>query len=42
MKRLSACLLKEYDNATLIYNCRNEFVEGEAKASKIRDYYHVN
>ena len=41
MKRLSARQQEEYDNATLCYICRHEFVEGEAKGPKVRDHDHI-
>ena len=41
MKRLSARQQEEYDNATRCYICRHEFLEGEAKGSKVRDHDHI-
>ena len=41
MKRLSARQQEEYDNATRCYICRHDFVEGEAKGPKVRDYDHI-
>ena len=41
MKRLSVRQQEEYDNATRCYICRHEFIEGEAKGSKVRDHDHI-
>ena len=38
MKRLSARQQEEYDNATGCYNCRHDFVEGEANCPKVCDH----
>ena len=41
MKRLSAREQEEYDNASLFYICRHEFVNGEATGPKVRDHDHI-
>ena len=41
MKRVSARLQEEYDNATRCYICRHEFVEGNTKVPKVRDHEHI-
>ena len=41
MKCLSERQQEKYDNATGCYICRHEFVQGEAKAPKVRDHDHI-